>query len=141
MKHNKLLYILLIIIVILLSYLVFKPLLIHIHTVWEIYNRKNIFYIHDVNIACKDSLNNKSSSEEFSPECVTEYTKYSELTKKWDRMILMKSDISCKDFDPLTLDAFDFYYYISGNLTSHNNCAYDPYGLDSDGDCVPCEKY
>ena len=59
-----------------------------------------------------------------------------------------KSDLDCTDFESRR-EAELFYEYISGedadylqrNVFDDKACFIDPYGLDADHDCEPCEDY
>jgi hypothetical protein len=105
-----------------------------------------------VYVACYETLNSEGGN--YSEECIDTVKVFNEKKEKWDHMIRVSTDISCKDFDT-GWEAFEFYHYIGGEFvkyvnveessakgytTSNPKCSIDPYNLDTNGDCMPCEQ-
>ncbi len=86
----------------------------------------------------------------YKKNCLEELTKMTNKQNGWNKLIKENSKISCGDFDNYE-DADLFYQYVGGGIVKQmysksppnpNNlrCSYDPFGLDTDHDCEPCEN-
>lgn len=127
----------------------------------EVLNNANVFNIPDVAVACFDIIketNSDASTSIISDKCNREIKKWGTDITRWKELIQNEKDINCRDFLN-GKDAKNFYHYISGELAGcfylYNkspspekfsfwgecNCTYDPYGLDTNGDCNACENY
>lgn len=152
MKHNFILYILLSIIILLLGYIVLKEPINNYLKRQEIIDKANLFHVPEVYVSCYSTISDEGNN--YSEECIETVKKFSAKREKWDSMIRNKTNISCSDFDT-GWDAFEFYNYVGGEFidyvdpeestakgyfTSNAKCSIDPYGLDTDGDCTPCEQ-
>jgi len=128
----------------------------------EVLNRTNIFNLWDVAFDCYGFVNSDNPEATMSEKCRNTYNSYQDKTQKWDKLIKKYRDISCHDFADKG-EAQDFYQYVNGEMakgiyaykTLHpedeseivgttniwdGNCRYDPYGLDTNGDCNACEN-
>lgn len=153
MKQNSIiLYTFLSIIVLLLGYLVFKNPVSSYLEKRDIAGKVNLYRVPEVYVACYDYVWSESDSE-IPQKCKDSVDKYMPIRDRWDSMIKEKSDIDCKDFtnnwEAMQFNSYignEFVQYINPNtrgkgllISGNPKCTYDPYGLDTDGDCQPCE--
>lgn len=127
----------------------------------EVLKRANVFNILDVADDCFDELSKKANSGVASQKCLDSVEKYRIQTHDWDVLIKQNRDLNCDDFSSKT-EAWKFQQYISGELANYLEeykdsdgsirlgfrggiwnlkCSYDPYRLDTDGNCIACENF
>lgn len=131
----------------------------------EVLSRVSIFNLPDVAVACYKSITGEVSGR--TQVCDYRINQYSGRETRWKKLINEYRDINCKDFTDKH-EANEFYSWISGELTHgfyayrnivkgkerdtdkfafestsefNGQCHYDPYALDSNGDCNACENY
>lgn len=139
------------IIILLLAYIVLKNPVSNYFKRQAIANRTSILFVPEVWVVCYDSI---KSDTDFTQKCKEVMTSFTEKRKRWDNLIINNTDISCKDFGN-GWEAFEFFNYVGKGeyamsidvgrsspkaYFSGNKCSVDPYGLDTDGDCTPCEQ-
>ena len=138
--------ILLTIIVVILAFILFEDKIRMYFKAQEVLQKVNVFNIPYVAVKCSTEI--ASDNDTLSQECLDMVESYNEKVLKWQNLIKEYRDINCKDFTDKK-EADEFYHYISGELSSviytyrkfDGHCRYDPYGLDTNGDCNACENY
>lgn len=165
MAKNNITNILLLIVVILLVGILLQGKIRAYFKSQEVLNRVNVFNIPDVAVACYKLITDEVS--ENTQACNNKINQYSGKEIRWKKLINEYRNINCKDFVDKH-EANEFYSWISGELTHgfyvyrnivkgkepdtdkfafestsefNGQCHYDPYGLDSNGDCNACESY
>lgn len=165
-KNRNILYGLLVIIILLLLVLIFKGNIKSYFRTNEVLSKVNTFNLWDVAFDCYDYVNDESGNVQMSDKCRNTYQSFQPKVEKWNKLIKSRrfTDINCKDFKDKK-DAQDFYQYVNGEIaqgiyaykTLHpendgyqivgttniwdGKCRYDPYGLDTNGDCDACENF
>jgi hypothetical protein len=157
-SNNKLFYAIGAVIILMLGYLIFKDSIHWYFKKSEILKRVSVFNIPFVADDCyefqKALIVDPQGDIVWSKSCEDEVKKYSSKIKYWEKLIRHNNDLNCDDFEDI-FEAIEFYHYVSGEaaeayykretpdgLVLRTNglvCAYDPYGLDTDHDCDPCE--
>lgn len=161
--------ILLLTILVILALVLFKDKIRLYLKAQEVLKRVNYYRIPDVAFKCYKGIITTDDDYIPSKECSNTIDSYREKILRWDKLIKEYRDIECKDFKDKK-EANDFYNYVSGELigafyvyrkkdagvgpddgkenlefgltTSFDGrCRYDPYGLDTNGDCNACENY
>lgn len=151
MKHRFIVYLLLVFSLLLMIYIVYERDVNEFLKKKEVLSHTSIFNVPEVYISCYKDLGFSKSA--YSNSCIKEIDKFTSKKETWDKTISQKSDVTCKDFKS-NRDAFEFYSYMSGEFIKYliieksspreyavtePSCSYDPYNLNSDNDCSPCE--
>lgn len=151
MKHKVIVYVLLVFSLLLLIYIAFEKDLNLFLKKKDIVKHSSIFNIPEVYMSCYKDLG--LDERDYSDSCIESIEVFSLKKESWDKTIREESDVSCKAFKT-SRDVFEFYSYMSGEFikyliveksstrdyaVSEPSCSYDPYKLDTDNDCTPCE--
>lgn len=146
MNKRNVTNILLAIIIFLLLVILFQGKIKSYLKAQEVLKRANVFNISYVAMKCDKYIKDDSESD-IPNDCQNEITNYQDKIQKWQSLIKQYRDINCKDFVN-SLEANEFYSYVSGEVAKlfyggafDGHCHYDPYGLDTNGDCKACESY
>jgi len=158
--NNKLLYVFVLIIILMLGYIIFKNDISNFFKRKQILAKVNLFNIPKVYLSCRGALRRNPPDDQKVKVCEDSLIEYTSKTNVWKELIKTKKDINCGDFNNQR-EAFDFYDYVGGEtvqyvkqlgITDPNNygviyinyklkCNYDPYGLDTNHDCWPCKSF
>lgn len=162
MNDRRVTNILLVVVVALLLGIIFRENIKFFFKAQEVLKRSNVLNIPDVAVYCYKWMIEEEA--EPSPRCKEAMTSYFQKEKKWEALVKKYRDINCSDFSSRK-EAMEFYAWISGEMahefysyrktiigkepdtdkfaymssTDDTPCRYDPYGLDTNGDCNPCE--
>lgn len=147
---HKILYIIGIVIILMLGYLIFRNDINRYFKEQEIFNHASINNIPRVYLAC---ANGADQSADFN--CEGQLSKYAPIVNNFEEKIKLNRDLNCSDFNN-AVEAEDFYNYVSGEAVQYMKqhsiigtleyinlnltCRYDPYGLDTNHNCMPCEN-
>jgi len=157
MDSRKIIISLLLVIIALLFYVAFKDNLAWYFRKNKITSNASIYNIPTVYNYCIGSYSTNENSGYDEDKCIADIKEFSSVTKKFDNLIKSKSDINCADFSS-SFDATTFFHYVGGDLIkmfpvgyenhqplyrkdTPSGCFNDPYNLDTDHDCEPCENF
>lgn len=153
--QNKAVFLLLVVIVGLLLYIVFKADIDHYYFKKQVLKEASILHIPAVFNRC---INYSSKPDEdglysdFNMDtCKVALNEYKSVEERFKNLIKSKKNISCGDFLSRS-EASEFFKFVGGEIfdsafrngldgLSLKRCVVDPYGLDTDHDCQACEDY
>jgi hypothetical protein len=152
MGNQKVTNILLVAILIILLTLLFKNTIKNYFRYFEVSRNADIANVPTFVAPCYHDIDSES--------CNDVIPIIQEKETRWKELINLKGELSCSDF-PNGWDATEFNWYINKDaemfrcfnmkyeagkkysrsfLGGECHCNYDPYGLDTDHDCISCEK-
>ncbi len=157
MDSKKIIISLLIIIILLLSYVAFKGEMQWYFRKNEIRKNASITNIPTVYNHCIGSYSMNETSGRDDEKCANDIIEFTPMVNKFDELINEKNEIDCNDFSS-GYEALTFLHYVGGDFAkmmpigykdhkplyrkdAPSTCVNDPYGLDTDHDCDPCEKF